>query len=140
VLLAFRHVTDGSVPGDPDDPTATIAPGFWLRNVAVSGAPVTDGASLAGWPLPVASQSDPRARFTLQLVAYSSDGATDMSSRAYASTRGMTRSSTRKSLKRLFGKHGDVVGVVVMYDEPTERVTAHAPYRLTVNGVLHPGG
>lgn len=133
-------MSDGSVPGDPDDPTATIPPAFWLRNVAVSGAPVTDGASFAGWLSP--SQANPtrvhgspcsssRTRAT---------AATDVSSRAYASTRGMTRSSTRKSLKRLFGKHGDVVGVVVMYDEPTERVTAHAPYRLTVNGVLHPGG
>jgi hypothetical protein len=63
--------------------------------------------------LPVASQSDPRARFTLQLVAYSSDG---RHGRELARLRVDARHDAeldRKSLKRLLGKHGDVVGVVV---------------------------
>lgn len=34
----------------------------------------------------------------------------------------------------------DTVVAVVAYDEPTERVQQYAPYRLTVNGVVQPGG
>jgi hypothetical protein len=32
------------------------------------------------------------------------------------------------------------VVAIVAYDEPTERVTRYAPYRLTVNGAVQPGG
>ena len=38
------------------------------------------------------------------------------------------------------GDVDDVVGAIVMYDEPTEQVSDYAPYRLTVNGVAQPGG
>jgi hypothetical protein len=34
----------------------------------------------------------------------------------------------------------DFVGAVVTYVDPTESVTQYAPYELTVNGVLQPGG
>ena len=32
------------------------------------------------------------------------------------------------------------VVAIVAYDEPTEQVTQYAPYTLTVNGVVQPGG
>jgi hypothetical protein len=32
------------------------------------------------------------------------------------------------------------VVAIVSYDEPTEKVKQYAPYRLTANGVLQPGG
>jgi hypothetical protein len=32
------------------------------------------------------------------------------------------------------------VVAVVAYDEPTEQVSQYAPYTLTVNGVVQPGG
>jgi hypothetical protein len=32
------------------------------------------------------------------------------------------------------------VVAIVAYDEPTELVQQYAPYKLTVNGVLQPGG
>ena len=32
------------------------------------------------------------------------------------------------------------VVAIVAYDEPTEQVQQYAPYTLTVNGVLQPGG
>ena len=34
----------------------------------------------------------------------------------------------------------DKVVAIVAYDEPTEQVQQYAPYTLTVNGVLQPGG
>ena len=46
----------------------------------------------------------------------------------------------RSQLRRLLHSNPDVVGAIVMYDEPTEQVQDYAPYRLTVNGVLQPGG
>jgi hypothetical protein len=140
ILLAFRHVTDGSVAGDPDDPTATIPPGFWLRNVTLSGAPVADGASLAGWLSP--SQARPTAvhGFTLQLVASSSgdDGRPRLARVALDSEH--DAALERRQLRRLLGEGAKVVGAIVMYDEPTEQIRDYAPYRLTVNGVLQPGG
>lgn len=31
-------------------------------------------------------------------------------------------------------------GAIVTLDDPSERIDLYAPYRLTVNGVLQPGG
>ena len=33
-----------------------------------------------------------------------------------------------------------MVGAIVMYDEPSESIAKYAPYSLTVNGVVQPGG
>jgi hypothetical protein len=34
----------------------------------------------------------------------------------------------------------DRVVAIVSYDEPTEQISQYAPYSLTVNGVVQPGG
>jgi len=142
VLLAFRHVTDGSVSGDPDDPTATIPPGFWVRGVTLAGSPVSDGTSLAGWLSPSQARPMPIHGFTLQLVAYSSRG--EGHGHVFRSTIPLDGSNDatldRRDLQRLIPSNADVVGAVVMYDEPTEQVSASAPYRLGANGVTQPGG
>ena len=140
ILLAFRHVTDGSIPGDPDDPTATIPPGFWLRNVTLGGSSVADGSSLAGWLS--LSQARPTAvhDFTLQLVGYSSRGHRKVSSAVVRLDARHDAELGRSQLRQLLRSNPDVVGAIVMYDEPTEQVQDYAPYRLTVNGVLQPGG
>jgi hypothetical protein len=140
ILLAFRHVTDGSVAGDPDGPKATIPPGFWLRGVTLAGASVADGASLAGWLSPSQARPTPVHGFTLQLVAYSSRGHGKASHLRVALDERHDALVDRRQLRRALPSHADVVGAVVMYDEPTEQVTDPAPYRLTVNGVQQPGG
>jgi len=141
VHLAFRHVTDGSVAGDPDDPAAaTIPPGFWLRNLALGGTLVADGSSLAGWLSPSQVRPVSVQGFTVQLVALSSDG---RSRPRLARLRLDPRHDAeldRGALRRAVGNHADVVGAIVMYDEPTELVADAAPYALHVNGVLQPGG
>jgi hypothetical protein len=140
IHVAFRNLTDGSVSGDPDDPAATIPPGFWLRNLSLDGAPVSDGSSLAGWLSP--SQVRPVAvhGFTLQLVAHRERGQgrstvlrIPLDSRHDASVPGWM-------LRRVLDRRAELVGAVVMYDEPTETVPESAPYALRVNGVLQPGG
>lgn len=135
ILLGFRNVTDGSVAGDPDDPAATIPPGFWLRNLSLAGTPVADGSSLAGWLTP--SQARPTAvhGFTLQLVA---DGRQRSVLRIPLDDH--NQAVVPGALLRRLDRHAEVVGAVVMYDEPTETVSESAPYALRVNGVLQPGG
>jgi hypothetical protein len=78
--------------------------------------------------------------FTLQLVGYSSR---DYRKVSHAVVRLDPRHDAvlgHSQLRQLLRSNPDVVGAVVMYDEPTEQVTDNAPYRLTVNGVLQPGG
>jgi hypothetical protein len=140
ILLAFRHVTDGSIPGDPDDPTATIPPGFWLRNVTLGGSTVADGSSLAGWLSPSQARPTPVHGFTLQLVGYSSRGHRKVSQAVVHLDARHDAVLGRPQLRQLLRSNPDVVGAIVMYDEPTEQVHDYAPYRLTVNGVLQPGG
>jgi hypothetical protein len=139
ILLAFRHVTDGSIPGDPDDPAATIPPGFWLRNLALDGVTVADGSTLAGWLSP--SQARPQAveGFTLQLIGLSSRGR--VVSRARVSLDSMHDAVLgRRALRRLLDHDAHIVGAIVMYDESTEGVSDYAPYRLVANGTVQPGG
>ena len=133
-------MTDGSIPGDPDDPTATIPPGFWLRNVTVAGSLVADGASLAGWLSPSQARPTLVHGFMLQLVGYSSRGRHRVSHARVALDGQHDAALDRRQLRRLLGSQTDLVGAIVMYDEPTEQVTDYAPYRLAVNGVLQPGG
>jgi hypothetical protein len=140
ILLAFRHLTDGSVPGDPDDPNATIPPGFWLRNVTLGAAEVADGSSLAGWLSPSQARPIPVHGFTVQLVGYSSRGHRKVSEARVWLNSQHDAVLGRHQLHRLLHPNADVVGAIVMYDEPTEQVADYAPYRLTVNGVLQPGG
>jgi hypothetical protein len=140
VLLAFRHVTDGSVAGDPDDPTARIPPGFWLRDVRLGGSLVADGASLAGWLSPSQARPTPVHGFTVQLVGYSSRDEGHVSQAALPLDSQHDAAVESGRLRRLISSNADVVGAVVMYDEPTEDVTRYAPYRLAVNGVFQPGG
>ena len=140
VLLAFRHVTDGSVAGDPDDPSATIPPGFWVRDVTLGGAPVADGSSLAGWLSPSQARPTRVHGFTLQLVAYSSRGRGPVSHARIPLDARHDVALDRKELHKLLRSNADVVGAIVMYDEPTEQVVEYAPYLLSVNGVPQPGG
>jgi hypothetical protein len=41
---------------------------------------------------------------------------------------------------RHLGPLADVVAAIVTYDDPTESVDQYAPYTLTVEGALQPGG
>jgi hypothetical protein len=140
ILLAFRHVTDGSVSGDPDDPAATIPPGFWLRALTLNGSPVSDGASLAGWLSPSQARPTPVYGFTVQLVAYSSRKHGDVSHATLRLDPSFDASLSERRLDRIVDSKADVVAAIVTYDEPTETVLDSARYRLTVNGVLQPGG
>jgi hypothetical protein len=140
IHVAFRHLTDGSVAGDPDDPTATIPPGFWLRNVSLGGTAVSSGSSLAGWLSPTQARPTAVHGFTVQLVAYSTQGRPGSEVARLRLDAGHDAELGAKEAKHLFVGNPDVVAAIVTYDEPTETVVDSAPYALRVNGVLQPGG
>ena len=43
-------------------------------------------------------------------------------------------------VQKFIDMNADFVAAIVTYDDPSERSTQYAPYRLTVNGVVQPGG
>jgi hypothetical protein len=115
VLLGFRYVTD-----------ATIHPGGWLiDDVTVGGRTVSDGTTLTGFRSP--SQIVPvRVHgWHVRLVGLDEKGrrARQVGVAGYRALRGYPK-----------------IVAIVGYDEPTGRVTQYAPYTLTANGVVQPGG
>jgi hypothetical protein len=130
VLVAFRYVTDPLVN----------RPGWWVDNIRVGGELISDGSSLEGWQS--ATQVNPVDvhGFTVQLVAYD-----EAHTQAHISTMSLDESFdgslTGAALTGAIGSaDSEVVAAIVTYDEPTESVEDYAPYVLTVNGVVQPGG
>jgi len=126
VLVGFRYITDSGVN----------EAGFWVRNIAVAGAPVP--STLEGWQTITQVSPPPVAGFTVQLVAYDAHG------RAWYHRLHLDGSFdgalSGRALAHRLGKQAGVVGAIVMQDDPTETVTQQARYTLTANGVVQPGG
>jgi immune inhibitor InhA-like protein len=137
VLLSFRTINDPNTQGvDP-----TIPPGFWVDDIAVGGTLISDGSSLAGWQHPTVVRPTPVHGFTVQLVAWKTQGGSPVAITRLPLNGNFDATVTRKQLQKVLGgARADFVGAIVTNDEPTETVTDYAPYSLTVNGVLQPGG
>ena len=137
VLLSLRTINDPATQGtDPN-----IAPGFWVDDLAVGGTTISDGSSLAGWEHPSVVHPTPVHGFTVQLVAWKTQGGSPVAVTRLNLNGNFDASVSGQQLqKRLGGVRADFVGAIVMYDEPTEQITDYAPYRLTVNGATQPGG
>jgi hypothetical protein len=135
ILLSFRYVTDSGVD----------LPGWWIDDVAVGSVPLADGSSLEGWQSPTQISPVPVSGFTVQLVAYSTKavfGRPLFPVRVYTlPLDGQFHGSLdRIGVLRNLGPLADVVAAIVTYDDPSESVDQYAPYTLTVEGVLQPGG
>jgi hypothetical protein len=78
--------------------------------------------------------------FTVQLVGLSTSGAFSSILAQVPLADGFSAALSGGRLRRMLGDEVDLVGALVMYDEPTEGITRYAPYQLRVNGVLQPGG
>ena len=50
------------------------------------------------------------------------------------------QSRGRGDVDRYIDENADWVGAIVTFDDPTEAIDQYAPYQLTVNGVVQPGG
>jgi hypothetical protein len=99
---------------------------------------IFDGAESLPGRVP-GTRAGPVSGFTLRLVAYTRDRSEAWIApvRLGAGSRAVLG---RRQIAVAIGASAELVGAIVTYDEPTERVTQYAPYRLVVNGVRQPGG
>ncbi|GIJ19785.1 choice-of-anchor J domain-containing protein [Micromonospora lutea] len=125
VLVSFRYVSDGGVNEG----------GLLIDDVAVGGTLVSDGSSLEPFDSPSELNPTPVANWNLRFV-----GIDEKLKLAYQvevdGKSGFTLGLIQTALLTAFPK----VVAIVAYDEPTEQVTQYAPYTLTVNNVVQPGG
>ena len=99
---------------------------------------LSDGSSLEGWQS--LTQVNPYEVFgwTVQLIGYDKK-----MNHAYITEINVNDKFKGKlggKITKALGKKSKTVAAIVMYDEPTESLLGYAPYELTVNGDLQPGG
>jgi hypothetical protein len=130
VGLAFRYFSDSNTHGD----------GFWVDNVAVGGTEVSDGSTLDGWLSATQYNAVEVEGYTVQLVAYDSAGGGEAHLFSLPVDDAFHGELSGDAVAEAIGTTADVVAAIVTYHDGTQLVTQYAPYALTVNGVLQPGG
>jgi hypothetical protein len=125
VLLGFRYLSDGGVNEG----------GWLIDDVTVGATVVSDGTSLAPFDSMTEVKPTPVANWNLRLVGINEGKAT---ARQLEYDGQGTVTLDREVLGTL--SPFDRVVAIVAYDEPTELQPQYAPYTLTVNGVIQPGG
>lgn len=127
ILVGFRYITD---------PAANEA-GFWVRNINAAGTALPSD-SLEGWQ--TISQVNPQAvaGYTVQLIGYDAKGKSWIYRLPLDAD--FEGALSGAALNKALGKQATTVAAIVMQDDPTETVQGYAPYTLTVNGVVQPGG
>jgi hypothetical protein len=130
VLLALRYVTDGRL----------AYPGWWVDDVRLGGARLSNGASLAGWRSLSQVGGEPARGFAVQLIGYSTTGAPRAFIHRLRLDGRLRGTLSGPALRRLLAPGYDVVAAVVTHDDASEGKTRYAPYALRVNGVLQSGG
>jgi len=126
ILLAFRYVSDGGVNEG----------GLLIDDVTVGGTLVSDGSSLDPFDSPTEIRPIEVENWNVRLVGIN-EGRVPLVLQVEFDGRNRLRLDRRElALASPFQK----VVAIVAYDEPTEQVQQYAPYTLTVNGVVQPGG
>ncbi|MFC5006538.1 choice-of-anchor J domain-containing protein [Dactylosporangium cerinum] len=125
ILLGFRYVSDGGVNEG----------GLLLDDITLGGTLLSDGSSLAPFDSPTEIKPVAVKNWHVKLVGI--DEANHLAWQfEFTGKNTVSLNWIQLALLSLFPK----VVAVVAYDEPTEQVQQYAPYTLTVNGVLQPGG
>ncbi|MFL6121101.1 hypothetical protein [Actinophytocola sp.] len=125
VLIGIQYVSDGG----------TNLGGLLVDDITVGGTAVSDGSSLAPFDSPTEIRPIPVHNWNLRLIAY--DEKNQVALQVQFNGKNKVRLGWLQLLAlTVFPK----VVAVVAYDEPTETVQQYAPYTLTVNGVVQPGG
>ena len=141
IILSFRYITDPAAGGNDATPDND---GWWIDNVTLNDAVLSDGSSLDGWGDITAVLPIPAA-FTVQVLAVRSGRFTV--TQLPVAGEGKTGALTAAQLADLAAY--DYLVAIVTYDAPTDSrrivtVPDYAPYALTVtrNGVATtlPGG
>ena len=130
VLLAFRYVTDGGV----------VLPGFWVDDVTLDGKLVSDGKSLQGWKSLTQIHPVDVEDWLVRLVAIDDQGQKEVLLGTIPLDANFDGSLSGQALEDVIGTQADTVAAIVTYFDSTETVLQTAPYSLTVDGVVQPGG
>ncbi|MGB3440086.1 MAG: choice-of-anchor J domain-containing protein [Actinophytocola sp.] len=125
VLVGFQYISDGGVNEG----------GLKVDDITVGGTAVSDGASLEPFDSPTEIKPFPVDNWNVRLIAY--DERNQVALQLEADGKNKVKLGWLQLL--LLTPFPKVVAVVA-YDEPTELVNQYAPYTLTVNGVVQPGG
>jgi len=125
ILLSFRYVSDGGVNEG----------GLLLDDITLGGTTLSDGSSLAPFKSPTQIKPVTVKNWNLKLVGL--DEANNFAWQfEFNGKSDLSLNWIQLALLSLFPK----VVAIVAYDEPTEQVQQYAPYTLTVNNVVQPGG
>jgi hypothetical protein len=127
VLVSFRYVSDGGVNEG----------GLLIDDITVGGTSISDGSSLDPFDSPTEIKPLTVNNWNLRLVGLDEHNKIALQFEFNGKNNvNLGLLSIQLLTLRLFPK----VVAVVAYDEPTEQVNQYAPYTLTVNGVVQPGG
>ena len=127
ILIAIRYVSDGGVNEG----------GLLVDDITVGGTLVSDGSSLDPFQSPTQIHPTVVHNWNLKLVGITAAG--DVARVRQFEADGLTTLRLKQRTLRLFRPYQSLIAIVA-YDDPTEQVQQYAPYTLTVNGVLQPGG
>jgi hypothetical protein len=126
VLVAIRYVSDGGVNEG----------GLKVDDISVGATAISDGSSLA----PFKSLTEIRPidvhNWNVRLVGIDEGRIPVVAQSEFDGKNKIALSRGQLALLSPFDK----VVAIVAYDDPTEQVQQYAPYTLTVNGVVQPGG
>ncbi|MBP2329883.1 hypothetical protein JOF56_010268 [Kibdelosporangium banguiense] len=125
VLLGFQYVSDGGVNEG----------GLKIDDVTLGGAAVSDGANIAAFKSPTQIRPTPVHNWNVKLIGINEK----YSFALQLESNGKSTINLNRTQLLLMSAFPTVVAVVA-YDEPTEQVAQYAPYKLTANGVVQPGG
>ncbi len=126
VLLNFRYVSDGSVNEG----------GLLLDDIAVGGTVISDGSNLDAFKSPTQIKAIAVNNFNVKVIGINPAQRIAWQLFDFNGKYSISLNRIDLALLSLFPQ----VVVMVAYDEPTEQVKQYAPYTLTVNGVVQPGG
>lgn len=125
VLLEFRYVSDGGVNEG----------GLLLDDITLGGALISDGSSLDPFQSPTQIFPTPVANWDVKLIAIDERNSI-VAQAEFNHVHNLNLGRVSLLLASLFPK----VVAVISYDDPSEQSQQYAPYTLTVNGVVQPGG
>jgi hypothetical protein len=125
ILLSFRYVSDGGVNEG----------GLMIDDVFIGATPVSDGTNLSAFRSPTEIRPTPVENFNIRLIGI--DPAHHIAWQIeFDGKFSLSLGGGQLAKLSLFPQ----VVAVIAYDESTEQVQQYAPYTLTVNGVVQPGG
>ena len=129
VILAFRYVTDGGV----------ILPGYWVGNVTLDDEVISNGTTLKGWKSLTQIHPVDVKKWVVRLVAID-EGTHQVRIGTLTLDGDFDGSLSGTDLDALIGTTGSTVSAIVTFLDRTEQILQTAPYTLTVNDVVQPGG